>query len=108
MLQQQTSLRDRFPEEVAQFDRFDGDNNGKVTKGELSSYFSDLGEPQTDEAIDGIFATLDNNGDEHINLIEYLTDGKASSLDDVGDVGDVGDLSGGDTDEDEDEVGCLS
>ena len=91
MLQQQTSLRDRFPEEVAQFDKFDDNNDGKVTGGELSSYFSDLGEAQAPEEIDTIFATLDNDKDEYINLIEYLTDGEASSLEDIGDVNGDGD-----------------
>lgn len=58
------ALRDRF-------DRFDGDNNGKIDQAELSSLLDALGLGYTDSQVHATFTELDTDANGQIDFEEF-------------------------------------
>ena len=54
------------------FTKYDTDKSGKIEMVELNRVFSELGEPKSQTELDGIFADIDKDKSESIELAEFV------------------------------------
>ncbi|XP_062154073.1 probable calcium-binding protein CML25 [Alnus glutinosa] len=65
--------KDQIVAELEQvFKRFDINGDGKISSSELGSILGSLGHPATEEELDKIIKEVDTDGDDHINLQEFV------------------------------------
>ncbi|GAA0141983.1 calmodulin-related [Lithospermum erythrorhizon] len=67
------NIRARMEEELGQvFKKFDVNGDGKVSASELGSIMRSLGTPSTTEEVAAMIKEVDGDGDECINLQEFI------------------------------------